>query len=139
MIFDFKCMQCERLELDVYMKFEHGAQDHPLCCNERMSKHFTSVPMIHWKDYDLPDGGFKAAHDGTQITTRKQNLEYMSRHGLQDANEVYSKPTLESERMERRDSQAAIDQITPTDQEMHELKDIGIVDEHGNLNEPVGE
>lgn len=128
MIFDFKCKTCGRIETDVYMKFEHLPADHPVCCGGNMAKHFTSVPMVHWKDYDLPDGGFKAAHDGTVITTRKQNLEYMERHGLQDANEVYEKPTYESEQRERAEAQAAIDQITPTDHQMDRMKNDGTLD-----------
>ena len=98
-----------------------------------MRKYFSTVPMVHWKDYDLPDGGFKAAHDGTLITTRKQNLEYMERHGLQDANEVYEKPTFESEQMERAESQAAIDAITPSREEMAILQDANVVDSEGQL------
>ena len=125
MIFDFRCMKCNRVETDVFMTFEHAPGDHPMCCGENMRKHFTSVPMVHWKDYDLPDGGFKAAHDGTHITSRKQNLEYMKRHGLQDANEVYEKPTYASEQAERAQSQAAIDQITPSDDMMDRMASDG--------------
>jgi hypothetical protein len=134
MIFDFKCRDCGRIEEDVYLPLHHTALDHP-DCHGPMEKHFTSVPMVHWKDYELRDGGFKAAHDGTVITTRKQNLEYMKRHGLQDANEMYEKPTYESEQAERAKMQEEIDAITPTAQELDMLKDAGIVDSQGDLIE----
>lgn len=135
MIFDFKCQNCKRMETDVFVPFHHDKADHPACCSQRMEKVFLTFPQVHWKDYDLPDGGFKAAHDGTVITTRKQNLDYMKKHGLQDANEVYSVPTFGEERKLREQSQAAIDNITPTNDEMQMLKESGIVDESGNLTE----
>jgi hypothetical protein len=135
MIFDFKCMKCQRVEMDVYMKFEHFSDDHPSCCGTHMAKHFTKAPTVHWKDYDLPDGGFKACHDGTVITSRKQNRDYMERNGLGDANEEYEKPTRASENKEVAAGQAAIDQITPTHAEMQQLKEVGIVDSDGNLNQ----
>ena len=132
--YDFKCPACKAIKTDVILSIRHEDSDHPVCCfGEPMDHHITVAPMVHWKDYDLPDGGFKAAHDGTVITTRKQNLEYMERHGLQDANEVYEKPTYESEQRERAESQAAIDNITPTADEIDLLKDAKIIDEAGEL------
>lgn len=136
-IFDFKCKKCDRIDENVFLSVHHAPGDVPRCCNQFMVKHFTSVPMVHWKDYMLPEGGFKAAHDGTVITSRKQNREYMARHGLQDANEVMEKPTFESEQRERAESQAAIDAITPSDAQMRDLKEVGIVDDKGHLN--IGE
>jgi hypothetical protein len=133
MIFDFKCTKCERIELDAYMPFEHEESDHPVCCDGYMQKHFTTVPVIHWKDYQLPDGGFKAAHDGTVITSRKQNLEYMKRHGLQDANEVYTPPTKHEQMREHEKTLETIAAITPDEKQMHQLKSDGIVDESGAI------
>ena len=133
MIFDFKCPDCKRLETDQYVPFHHDEADHPVCCNQHMKKVFLSFPQVHWKDYDLPDGGFKAGHDGTVITTRKQNLEYMKKHDLLDANDLVKAPTLDEEHTLRAKSQEAIDAITPTRQEMTMLKESGIVDSDGTL------
>jgi hypothetical protein len=132
MIFDMICQKCKTVETDVYLPFNHAPGDHPMCCGERMSKHWTSMPMAYDRDYTLEEP-FRAAHDGTVITTRKENREYMKRHGLLDANEVYEKPTPESEARERAESQAAIDAITPTREEMARLRDANVVDSDGQL------
>jgi len=100
-----------------------------------MVDYFTKAPYVAWEDQHLLDGGFRANHDGTVITSHKQNRDYMKRHGLQNAMDVYEKPTLESERQERAAGQAAIDAITPTDTEMRQLMSDGIINESGQLNQ----
>lgn len=130
--FDFKCDECGAMKEDVILSIHHTDADYPTC-HGPMRKYWRSVPQVHWKDYDLPDGGFRAQHDGTVITTRKQNLEYMERHGLQDANEVYDVPTFESEQQERAEAQAAIDAITPDADMIEVLKHDKVIDNDGNL------
>jgi hypothetical protein len=98
-----------------------------------MRDYITKAPYVAWEDQQLLDGGFRANHDGTVITSHRQNREYMKKHGLENAMDVYEKPTYESEKRERAESQAAIDNITPTDQEMRQLKSDGIIDESGSL------
>lgn len=121
MLFDFKCSNCERIATDIYMPFEHEEEDHPECCGTGMRKYFTSFPYVAWIDRQLLDGGFKAQHDGTVITSVKQNKEYMARHGLRLADDEYDAPTFESEKQERAAGQAAIDAITPTDDQMERM------------------
>ena len=122
MIHDFKCATCERIETDIYLPMNHVDDDHPHCCGAPMGDYHTKAPTVHWKDYDLPDGGFRAAHDGTVITTKKQNREYMERHGLRDANDEFAPPTPDAEARERAEAQAAIDAITPSDDMMERMK-----------------
>jgi hypothetical protein len=133
MIYDFKCPTCERIEEDVILSIHHTDEDHPRCCGAPMRDYITKAPYVAWEDQQLLDGGFKANHDGTVITSHKQNREYMKRHGLENAMDVYEKPTFESEQRERAESQAAIDAITPDASMMDRLKHDKIIDETGNL------
>ena len=136
MIYDFRCTECGAIEMDVVLSVHHTDEDHPKCCGGRtMVDYFTKAPYVAWEDQHLLDGGFRANHDGTVITSHKQNRDYMKRHGLQNAMDVYEKPTLKSERQERAAAQAAIDAITPTDTEMRQLKSDGIINESGQLNQ----
>jgi len=135
MLFDFQCKQCEMTMFDVFMAFEHDESDHPGCCGYPMGKAHFKSPAVHWKDYDLPEGGFKAAHDGTVITSRKQNRDYMERNGLQDANEVYDCPTHEVQKKEIAESQKAIDAITPTDAQMDQMKSDGTLEKIESMME----
>ena len=123
MIFDFKCKACERIKMDVMLPFEHDESDHPTCCDQApMQKYFTKVPYVAWIDRQLLDGGFKAQHDGTEITSIRQNKEYMKRHGLRLASDDYETPTQATEEAEIALGQAAIDRITPTDDQMDRMK-----------------
>ena len=117
------------------MSVHHTDDDHPNCCGESALDYYTKAPYVAWEDQHLLDGGFKANHDGTVITTHKQNKEYMKRHGLRLAMDDYEKPTQKSEAQERAAGQAAIDNITPTDTEMRQLKSDGIINEAGQLNQ----
>ena len=135
MIYDFKCHTCGRIAEDVSLPMTHVDDDHPKCCGVMMLDYITRAPYVAWEDHQLLDGGFKANHDGTVITSHKQNREYMKKHGLHNAMDHYEKPTLASEARERADSQAAIDNITPTDTEMRQLKRDGIINEDGQLNQ----
>jgi hypothetical protein len=129
-IYDFKCKQCGLIIEDVIMPMTHEKEDLPFHCEERMRYHITSVPMVHWKDYDLPDGGFVAhSHpDRPVITSKKQNKDFMERNNLIDANEVFSPPTREEEVKERADVQKSIAAITPTETQKAQLKADGILD-----------
>ena len=129
MIFDFQCKKCERVKTDVFIKFNHDIGDHPVCCGQPMMKAHFKAPGVHWKDYDLPEGGFKAAHDGTVIVSRKQNRDYMERNNLQDANEVYDCPTHEVQKKEIAQAQQDIDAITPTDSQMDQMKSDGTLEQ----------
>ena len=133
MIYDFKCHTCGRIAEDVSLPMTHVDDDHPKCCGVMMLDYITRAPYVAWEDHQLLDGGFKANHDGTVITSHKQNREYMKKHGLENAMDVYEKPTLESERAERAAGQAAIDNITATDAQMHQMKSDGIIDGEGKL------
>jgi hypothetical protein len=131
-LFDFQCPNCKEIKKNVFLPLDHDEDDHPECCRMLMRKFWTKMPLAYDRDYTLEEP-FRAAHDGTVITTRKENREYMKRHSLLDANEVYEKPTFESEARERAESQAAIDAITPTHEEMAMLRDANVVDSDGQL------
>ena len=89
MLYDFKCPDCKRIEEDVYLSIHHTDEDHPICCGSPMRDHITKAPYVAWQDRQLLDGGFKAAHDGTVITSVKQNKDYMARHGLNNYHDMY--------------------------------------------------
>jgi hypothetical protein len=134
-IYDFKCMICGKMENDYFLPMTHADDDRPVCCEQHMRYHITSAPFVHWKDYDLPDGGFKAVSvpNGPMITTKKQNEEFMKRHNLLDANEVFSPPTEAEEYMIRREMQDSIDAITPTAKQQAQLRDDGMIGPDGEL------
>ena len=131
-LFDMRCSNCGEVKKNVFLPLDHTEEDHPECCRMLMRKYWTKMPLAYDRDYTL-EQPFAAAHDGTVITTRKENRDYMRRHGLLDANEVYEKPTYQSEQRERAEGQAAIDAITPSEDDMMMLKDVGIVDADGQL------
>ena len=133
MIYDFRCRTCGEIREDVILSIHHTDDDHPACCGASMTDHHTQAPYVAWEDQQLLDGGFRANHDGTVITSKKQNKNYMKQHGLQNAMDVYEKPTLASEARERAASQAAIEGITPSTTELRQLKNDGIIDGHGHL------
>ena len=136
MIYDFRCKVCGAVAMDVILSIHHTDDDHPKCCYSLpMADYHTQAPYVPWEDQQLLDGGFRANHDGTVITTHNHNKEYIKRPGLRLAMDDYEKPTLASEARERADSQAAIDNITPTDTEMRQLKSDGIINEAGQLNQ----
>jgi len=114
--------------MDVVLRLGHTEIEHPVCCGLSLKKAHFKAPTVRWKDYDLPGGGFKAAHDGTVITSRKQNRDYMERNHLGDANQEYEVPTHEVQNREIIESQVAIDAITPTDAQMTQMKDDGTLE-----------
>lgn len=121
MIHDFKCPTCDRIETDVYLSIHHTDEDHPHCCGEPMKDYHTQAPYVAWHDRQLLNGGFRAQHDGTIITSVKQNKEYMARHGLRLADDDYEIPTIQSEQAEIKAGQDAIDAITPTADQMDRM------------------
>ena len=129
-IYDFKCKKCGHITEDVVMPMTHEKDDLPWHCEERMSYHITSAPMVHWKDYDLPDGGFIAhSHpDRPVITSVKQNKDFMERNNLLDANEVFKPPTREEDQAIVAEMQGSIDAISPTEAQRRQMKDDGILD-----------
>jgi len=129
-VYDFKCSACQAVKTDVVLSIKHTDDQHPECCfGEPMDHYITKAPMVHWKDYMLPDGGFKAAHDGTVITSRAQNREYMKRNGLQDANEVYEPPTQAEQLATIKEQQESIDAITPSGEMLDIMKSDGTLDQ----------
>ena len=128
--YDFKCSECGEVRLDKHLPIAHLPMDLPKCCGDKMDYYITSAPMVHWKDYDLPDGGFKSvATPGREvITSLKEKREYMKRNNLLDANEVMQPPTKTEEQQERLSAQASIDAITPDKTQMKQLKERGLLD-----------
>ncbi len=126
--YDFKCPSCEGIKIDVFLPITHHEADLPECCGAHMSYHITKAPYVAWQDRQLLDGGFKATHDGTVITSVKQNKEYMARNGLRLADEDYEPPTHAEEKALNAESMKAIDAITPTDRQMDIMKSDGTMD-----------
>lgn len=129
-LYDFKCSECGEVVENIILPMTHADEDHPYCyrCHQYLEHFITAAPMVHWKDYDLPDGGFKAGKDGTVITTRKQNREYMKRHDLLDANEHIKPPTREEWQKEHAKAIESVQAITPTPKQKMELERVGISD-----------
>lgn len=133
MIYDFSCKECGQVVEDVHLHINHTDDEHPMCCDNFMRHHHTKAPYVAWEDQQLLDGGFKAAHDGTLITTREQNKEYMHRHGLENAMDLGPPPTHLDDIKSNAKAQEEIDAIMPTESEMRILKEDGIVDTDGQL------
>ncbi|RLB97989.1 MAG: hypothetical protein DRH90_22525 [Deltaproteobacteria bacterium] len=125
MIHDFKCGECGTIAIDVHLPMDHADADHPMCCNAYMRHYHTQAPYVAWEDRHLLDGGFKANHDGTVITSHKQNKDYMKRHGLLNAMDLGPPPTHLDDAESNKKSQEAIDAITPTDAQMTRMKEDG--------------
>jgi hypothetical protein len=107
------------MEENFYLPITHEEEDRPQCCGETMRQHFTKVPTIHWKDYDLPNGGFRptSVPNAPVITSLKQNREFMKEHDLIDANEVFTPPTQEEQMETHREVMESIDKISLSDDE----------------------
>lgn len=98
-IYDFKCTTCKKMIMNKVLPITHVPTDLPMCCDRRMGYHITKAPMVHYKDYQLPDGGFKAhgVVGAPVVTSMKQRKDMMDRHGLIDANEFGPPPTMEDQ------------------------------------------
>jgi len=137
-VYDFRCSECGEVTRNVFLPMDHADSDHPSCCGQQTAHHHTKMGMVHWKDYQLPDGGF-VAHSmpgKPVITSVKENKEMMRRHGLVDANEYYSgteNPTKAGDMQKHADDMKSIDAITPTDSEMRQLKSDGVINADGDL------
>jgi len=128
MIFDFQCHTCKRIDTDVYLRLHHKESELPVCCEYPMSKAHFQAPAVHWRDYQLPDGGFKVGKEGTVITSRKERREYMKANDLIDSNDLYAPPTKAEERIGNEERAESINAITPTERQATELKKAGILD-----------
>ena len=127
-MYDFKCVICQGVSEDVTLPMDHEDWEHPLHCGSTMAHHHTKAPHVHWKDYDLPDGGFKAGKEGTVITTLKQNRDYMERNNLLDANDFGPPPTKADQNEQLGKTMESIDAITPTEAQRAILKEDGLLD-----------
>jgi hypothetical protein len=131
MIYDFKCRRCGQISADVHLSIRHTQDDHPKCCGETMPMYFTVPPQIHWRHYELENGGF-IAHGITGrpvITSLRQRRDLMERHELIDAND-FGRPQSKAEQMEHYNTviKPAIDAITPTPALEAEMKQRGLDD-----------
>lgn len=133
MIYDFKCPRCDYVQRDVSLKLsqlEWGKPPCPSCGNEKVYTHISSPPMVHFRDYELKDGGFIAhgIKGKPVVTSRAQNRELMKRHNLLDANQLGPPPTHLDQEREVASMQQTIDNITPTDAQLKQMKSDGIAD-----------
>jgi hypothetical protein len=91
--------------------------------------------MAHFKDYDLPDGGYTAYSmprnkDGSfpVVTSRRQSREMMKRHNLVNANDAGPAPSFKDQSKERDKINESIAAITPSGEIAKDMKDRGILD-----------
>jgi hypothetical protein len=130
-IYDFKCHECGTIEENVILPIAHVVEDRPRCCDEPMLTHITQSPLVHWKDYILPDGGFKAYSmpGAPVITSLKENRELMERHNLIDGNDLGTPPTKAEQMAEHNEKVLpSIGKITPTAQQAAQLQAQGLMD-----------
>lgn len=125
-IYDFKCMKCQSMVVDLIMPITHLASAVPRCCDQFMAYHISSPPMVLWKDPNIEAFRHVAVKDSPLITSTKQNREFMARNNLVDANETFALPTAHEEKMAREASQESIDAISGTAQQREQLKQQGI-------------
>lgn len=111
------------METDVYLPISHTHEDRPRCCDTVMPQFFSKAPMMHFRDYELPGGGYRSysTPDRPVITSRKQNREYMKRNNLLDANEVFKPPTQEEQFETHKEVMESIDNISVPDDVAREL------------------
>lgn len=129
-VYDFRCMKCDKMLEDIHLPITHTKGELPQCCGQAMSYHIGSPPSVHWKDYDLPSGGF-IAHSipgKPVVTSLKQNRDLMERHDLIDANDFGPPPTHLDQEREHQEALDAIDAITPTPEQEQRLKEDGLLD-----------
>ena len=127
-IYDFKCRTCGIIAKNVIMPMTHTIADRPQC-HGPMETHITVSPMMHFKDYSLADGGFRAYSmpGAPVITTLKQNRDLMERNNLIDGNDLGTPPT-KAEQMKHHNEVVlpTLDAITPTAKQAAQMKASGI-------------
>lgn len=93
--------------------------------------YFTVPPQIHWKHYELENGGFIAHGVAGRpvITSLRQRRELMARHDLADAND-FGRPQSKAEQMEFHNNviMPTIDAITPPKEVLADMKQQGLDD-----------
>ena len=127
-IYDFRCMKCDKIDIDVMLPMSHRNSELPRCCDQSMSYHISSPPMVHWRDPLIAPFRAIGTKDAPVITSTRQYREYMKRNDLVDANDLYTPPSRSSEAEERAEMQASIDQITPDAQQAEQMEASGILD-----------
>ena len=129
-IYDFRCPECGKIAENVILPMTHTVNDRPQC-HGQMETHITAAPLVHWKDYQLPDGGFRAYSmpGAPVITSLKENKELMKRHNLIDGNDLGTPPTKAEQMAQHHENVLpSIDKITPTVRQAAELKATGLLD-----------
>ena len=111
--YDFKCNDCGKMNEDMFLSINHEKTDRPLCCGKHVEVYFSQAPMMHYKDYELPNGGYRSisTKDRAVITSRKQEREYLKKNGLIHAQELGPPPTAGQEAKVRAEADAAIAKI----------------------------
>ena len=111
--YDFKCEECGKVLVDVVLSITHVPEDRPKCHGKPMGVYITQAPMMHWKDYELPGGGYRSisTKDRPVITSKKQEREYLKRNGLVHADDLGPPPSHEQEREVIKKADEAIAQI----------------------------
>ena len=95
MIYDFKCVHCGEIIEDVYLAMTHEDHEHPMCCGLQSRHYITRAPMVHFKDFELKDGGYvsHSMKGKPVITSIPQERELLKRHNLINASEMGQPPT----------------------------------------------
>jgi hypothetical protein len=127
-VFDFQCSVCENTKLDVVLNINHESTDVPVCCEQPMSKFFTSFPTVHWKDYSFTP--FKTGPRGQEVVldNERDRQKYMKANNLVDANDLGPPPSHQDQLEAVQKMEESVAAITPDEQQMDSLKKSGLMD-----------
>jgi hypothetical protein len=129
-VYDFKCGGCGQVHENIILPMTHEDWEHPACydCGEITEHYYTTVPMVMWRDGDLPDGGFVAGKEKKRISTKKERREFMAENDLVDSNDLFTPPTNEEQMDTHADVMKSVSAITPDADQKKQMKDDGILD-----------
>ena len=105
MLYDFRCAKCGSILRDVVLPIMHTKADRPTCCDEPVEVAFFTPPVVHFKDYALQGGGFRAIGIAGQpvVTSMRQHRELLKRHDMVDANDLGSPPSKQEQMVYHRE------------------------------------
>jgi hypothetical protein len=125
-IYDFKCGKCETIKRDIVLPITHRSGERPVCCDELMGYHISSVPMVVWKDPNIEPFRFRAVKGAPVVTTTKQRREIMEREGLVDANDLIVPPSQQEQMAEHAEAMESVNAITPDAEQSQRLQEMGL-------------
>jgi hypothetical protein len=126
-IYDFKCSVCGAIDVDVVLSINHTDDEHPQCCYGMPMDHYHTVPpQVLWTDPNIEAFRPVATENAPVISSMRQHREYMAKHDLVDANDLFTPPTAEEQKESIAKAQESIDAITPNPQQAEQLGKMGL-------------